>query len=257
MVGAAGRCACTEGMPQFGAHGTLVGSCGNDGTIPPRSPGVPLKAVRGRGQSDDGSMSAAGDVFMHCPRQKDQPMSDPRAVPPAVPRPNHCLRDVIAPACYRHRVVIDAARRWSLAMVCWLPSDLVALTLAVHAAPSTSFSLGDPSDEIGLGMHLWTRQDVAWVLTGGVEQWCARHHTAVPVRFPEAVWRFLDFLVATDRLDPASDPLLELRRPLRCIAELNASGHWRVGDDPDPGPCVCAEPYVGPTHGEVVRRDPW
>jgi hypothetical protein len=41
---------------------------------------------------------------------------------------------------------------------------------------------------------------------------------------PEAMWHLLDVLVATDALDHDSDPLDELRKPLRCYGGLDGSG---------------------------------
>jgi len=60
---------------------------------------------------------------------------------------------------------------------------------------------------------------------------------------------FLGFLAATDRLDPASQPLDRLRDALRCVG-LGDDGLPRAEDAPD-FRCECNRPYHGPTHGEV------
>ncbi len=50
-----------------------------------------------------------------------------------------------------------------------------------------------------------------------------------PTGTPEALWMFLGFLAATDRLDPASQPLDRLRDALRCAG---------LGDDGRPRPAM-------------------
>jgi hypothetical protein len=82
---------------------------------------------------------------------------------------------------------------------------------------------------------------------------------------PAALWRFLDFMVASERLDRDSDPIEELRKPLMCYGGLDRSGRERdhdatagegVGPDADaadpPIRCECYVRYRGPTHGELT-----
>ena len=80
--------------------------------------------------------------------------------------------------------------------------------------------------------------------------WCLARATVCPHQLPEAIWRFVDFLAATDRLHAESDPVVELRRPLRCLGQLGDDGRWDEALGADPGPCMCFIRYSGPTHGE-------
>src|SRR5690606_10535883 len=107
-------------------------------------------------------------------------------------------------------------------------------------------------------LHRWTRTGVTDCLVSGVVNWCALARTLSPEGAPEAVWLLLDFLADTGRLDPASDPLGELRKPLRCYGGLDAGGRHGTIEDPqgrcgvDGVPrCECYVVYQGPTHGEM------
>ena len=93
------------------------------------------------------------------------------------------------------------------------------------------------------------------LLMHDVPEWCERRSVAWPFALPESIWRYLDFLAATGRLDPASDPLPELRRPLRCFGQLGVDGRWDPDAVADPGPCVCYQRYEGPIYGEVGASD--
>jgi hypothetical protein len=59
-----------------------------------------------------------------------------------------------------------------------------------------------------------------------------------------ALWQWLDFLHDTGRMNPASDPLWELRKPLICYGGLDYEGRFRPEDDPSPIPCECYLPYT-------------
>jgi hypothetical protein len=65
----------------------------------------------------------------------------------------------------------------------------------------------------------------------------------------------LDFLAETGRLERASDPLDELRKPLICYGGLDRSGRERSDDEHDDDRsfvrCECYVRYRGPSHGEL------
>jgi hypothetical protein len=89
----------------------------------------------------------------------------------------------------------------------------------------------------------WTRTDVYHVLRCDIPNWCSLHRCLWPAELPEAIWDWFDFLADTDRLDPASDPLAELRKPLQCYGGLDARGEPRPDDVPRDIPCECHLPY--------------
>ena len=60
-----------------------------------------------------------------------------------------------------------------------------------------------------------------------VPNWCSLHGCLWPVELAEAMWEWFDFLAGTGRLDPASDPLAELRKPLLCYGGLDERGRLR------------------------------
>jgi hypothetical protein len=94
----------------------------------------------------------------------------------------------------------------------------------------------------------WSRTDVYHVLRCDIPNWCSLHRCLWPAELPEALWDWtgwdwFDFLADTDRLDPASDPLAELRKPLQCYGGLDARGEPRPDDVPRAIPCECQLPY--------------
>ena len=64
-----------------------------------------------------------------------------------------------------------------------------------------------------------------------------------PLEVVEAMWEWFDFLADTGRLDPASDPPAELRKPLLCYGGLDEHGRLRTDDGPAPVECECHLPY--------------
>lgn len=170
-------------------------------------------------------------------------------------RPVCPLSAAVAPTRQRHHALVEAARQWALDERSWLPPDLVALIVigwpyAVEATCEDGTLLAVPDD--AEPATFWTRTLVNALLMEGIPDWCLTHSTVCPHNLPEAIWRFVDFLAATGRLHPDSDPVVELRRPLRCLGQLGDDGRWDEGLDADPGPCVCFSRYTGATHGEEV-----
>lgn len=160
------------------------------------------------------------------------------------------LADAVAPFRYRHRDLVDTSVKWSLSRSRWLPPDLVALALAASTEAEPRTGRHTPID--ALPGTFWTRPGVNELLMHDVAAWCSTRGVLYPHSFPEAFWRFLDYLAESGQLHLDSDPIVELRRPLRCYGELGPTGRWEPDDVNDPGPCVCFVPYDGPTHGELL-----
>ena len=89
----------------------------------------------------------------------------------------------------------------------------------------------------------WTRTDVYHVLRCDIPNWCAVHRCLLPLEVVEAMWEWFGFLAATGRLDAASDPVAELRKPLVCYGGLDLQGRVRPDDAPVPVECECYLPY--------------
>ena len=152
--------------------------------------------------------------------------------------------DAVAPVRARHRGLVAASQSWAMSQQVVLPADLVALIIAV--------GLQRDSVLAELAPTYWTRLSINQLVMTGLPNWCAAHGVPLPFDAPEAVWSYLDFLVGTGRLHTESDPLTELRRPLRCYGQLDESGRWDPDGDPVSERCECYCPYTGPTHGELA-----
>jgi hypothetical protein len=57
------------------------------------------------------------------------------------------------------------------------------------------------------------------------------------------MWAWFDFLHGTGRLDSASDPVAELRKPLACYGWLDQDGRPLPPDATREIPCECLLPY--------------
>ena len=109
------------------------------------------------------------------------------------------------------------------------------------------FALICVASDAGFGQEVsptrWTRTDVYHVLRCDVPNWCSLHRCLWPIELAEAMWEWFEFLTDTGRLDPASDPLAELRKPLLCYGGLDAQGRLRPEDAPASVECECHLPY--------------
>ncbi len=141
------------------------------------------------------------------------------------------LSDVIAPVAAPMRSTIVDVRKWALSQGRGVDPDLLALILAGKAEWRK-----EP-------VTLWTRIGVYSSLYSDVRNWCTTHSVLTPAGpIPETLWLYLSYLGETRQFAPGSDPLRELRRPLRCYGGLGADGL--------PAPagarrvvCVCKVPY--------------
>lgn len=171
-------------------------------------------------------------------RHEEETRAWKEAHPPGPPVVLPPLAAVIGPARREHHDVVLAATQWCLAEGRPIDGDLIALICA-----------GATSHD-GEIRAVWTRQRVNHTLRIDTWNWCTINGCRYPDGVAEALWQFLGFLAATDRLDHASQPLDRLRDALRCTG-LDDDGRPRSADVPR-FRCECDRPYRGPTHGEVT-----
>lgn len=154
------------------------------------------------------------------------------------------LAEVVAPFRRRHRQLIAQVRRHALTHGQPLDDDVVAFVLGVRETPLL--------ESRRLPIDRWTRRDVIDFLSVDAFNWCSQHRILLPDQVPEALWHLLGLLAATDALHDVSDPLDELRKPLRCYGVLDATGRRYEGDDESGRDrCECYVTYRGPLHGEL------
>ncbi|WP_028924450.1 hypothetical protein [Pseudonocardia acaciae] len=144
------------------------------------------------------------------------------------------LAAAVAPVRVRHCRLIDEAARWATERGTPIGADLFALICA--GADRFDDAGGDP-------MLCWTRTGVYRLLRIGIPNWSTVNGCIWPVEVVPAAWHWLDFLYDTRRMDPASDPLWELRKPLICYGGLDFDGRPRPEDERSPIPCECHLPY--------------
>lgn len=142
------------------------------------------------------------------------------------------VADAVAEVRSRHRPLIDEAERWATEHGVPGDVDVFALVCAGHADDAG----GDPT-------RGWTRAGVYRLLRIRIPNWCTLAGCLWPLEVVPATWHWLDFLHDTRRIDPASDPLSELRKPLICYGGLGFDGRPRPEDDPSPILCECFLPY--------------
>jgi hypothetical protein len=155
------------------------------------------------------------------------------------------LRQALAPHREKYRDVIAAAARWALEHGTSMDCDEVAL-ICVADAERRRWQ-GTPPGQ-------WFRPELNHLLSIDVRNWCSMARCRVPVGLPQTLWKYLDFLAETGRLDPASDPVPELRKVLVCYGGLGFDGLPREGRSPIR--CVCYRIHTGPSHGEFRKEPP-
>ncbi len=144
------------------------------------------------------------------------------------------LADAVAPVREHFSGLIDEAVWWAAAADVDIDPDLFALV----CAGTQPFEAVDDAAPL-----VWTRVGVRVLLRCGVPNWCSSERTQWPLEVVPAAWQWLGFLHDTRRLDPRSDPLWELHKPLICYGGLDFDGRWRPVGDPSPIPCECYLPY--------------
>lgn len=148
------------------------------------------------------------------------------------PRPLTDLTDAVAPARKRHRELIDAACAWQTTRSRQTDPDHFAL---ICAASESSYDEFRPDR--------WTRVGVYRMARCEIPNWCSRHRCLWPDEMLHALWEWFDFLCETGRMDPASDPVAELRKPLACYGGLDADGRPLPDGAERVIECECMLPY--------------
>lgn len=143
------------------------------------------------------------------------------------------LPTAVAPERERHRALVDAAAAWQEGRPRRTDPDLFALLCA-----AAEESLGDV-----VAPTRWTRTGTSQLLRCDLPNWCSRRGCAWPEGEIAALWEWVDFLHATDRLDPGSDPVAEIRKPLCCAGRLDQDGTPLPPDAPRQIECECFLPY--------------
>jgi hypothetical protein len=128
------------------------------------------------------------------------------------------------------RLRILDVRRWALAAGRPLDAGVLGLILAAKTWYSD-----EPLDR-------WSRIRVYQTLYSGVWNWCTVHSVVFPEDLPEVLWRYLSYLEETQQFEEGSDPVRELRRPLRCYGGLGTGGLPAPANAPRVK-CVCKVPY--------------
>jgi hypothetical protein len=113
------------------------------------------------------------------------------------------LHTAVATSRRRHRALIAAAGEWALGRGVPLPADHVALWAATA---EDSGCHGDVDATTGP----WRASHMPDFLAT-TAAWCTLAGCPTPPNLAESLWHLYGFLAATDRLDPSSDSLHELR----------------------------------------------
>lgn len=140
------------------------------------------------------------------------------------------LSDAISPSAAAMRSQLLDVRRWALARGTPVDANVLALVLAAK-----SWLRDEP-------VTRWRRLDVYQHLWADVRNWCSAHSTMVPVDVPEVLWLYFTYLDETDSFADGSDPIRELRKPLRCYGGLGPDGMPAKPGTPRPR-CVCKVAY--------------
>jgi hypothetical protein len=147
------------------------------------------------------------------------------------------LSIAVAPARSRHRDLIGAAVDWLAGQGRTVDPDHLALICAgVEYA-------GEFLAEPPLTLTRWTRTGVYHMVRCDIPNWCSGERCTWPLELPQVMWAWFDFLHGTGRLDRASDPVAELRKPLACYGWLDQDGRALPPDAAREIPCECLLPY--------------
>jgi hypothetical protein len=160
------------------------------------------------------------------------------------------LSTAVAPARERHRELIDAAVAWQAGR--GRPTDPDHFALICAAAD-------DEHRYDAVTPTRWTRTGVYGTVRCGIPNWSSAQRTLWPETICEAMWTWFDFLHATGRLEPGSDPVAELRKPLACYGWLDQHGCRMPAGAERQIECECFLPYRETVEllGEIVRSCEW
>jgi hypothetical protein len=143
------------------------------------------------------------------------------------------LSDAVAPVRERHRELLEAARAWQAGLERPTDPDLFAMICAA----------ADEDWDRDLTPTRWERTGVASIARCGIFNWCSRERCLCPEGYLEALWRWFDFLHDTGRMDPRSDPVAELRKPLSCYGGFDQDGRELPRGAQRQIECECHLPY--------------
>jgi hypothetical protein len=160
------------------------------------------------------------------------------------------LADAVAPIRGRHHDLIGAAVTWLAERGRAVDPDHLALICA------GAEEAGRYAAERELRPTRWTRMGVYHVLRCDIPNWCSAQRCLWPIELPQVMWAWFDFLHGTGRLDPGSDPVAELRKPLACYGWLDQDGNRLPPDAERAIPCECLLPYreTAELLDELVRQ---
>jgi hypothetical protein len=172
------------------------------------------------------------------------------------------LTDAVAPIRRRHRQLIDAAVAWQAAVAAESgagragprrQTDPDHFALICAGAEYAAEWATDPVDQ---DPFRWTRVSVYHLVRCDIPNWCSGQRCLWPEQLPEALWEWFDFLHATGRLHPSSDPVTELHKPLACYGWLDQDGRKLPPDAAPQIACECMLPYreTAELLGELGRQ---
>ena len=166
------------------------------------------------------------------------------------------LSAAVAPAREHHRELIDAAVAWQAARPG--PDGPGRRTDPDHFALICA-ATADRHRYETVTPTCWTRAGVYGMVRCDIPNWCSMRSTLWPETICEDVWEWFDFLHATGRMDPGSDPVAELRKPLACYGWLDQDGRRMPSGATRQIGCECFLPYRETVEllGEIVQRSEW
>ncbi len=160
------------------------------------------------------------------------------------------LSDAVAPVRAHHRELIEAASSWLAERGRATDPDHLALVCA-----GAEYGVDRPGAD-GVLPTRWTRMGCYHVLRCDIPNWCSAQRCPWPSELPQVMWAWFDFLHGTGRLDPTSDPVAELRKPLACFGWLDQDGQPLPPDADRQISCECLLPYRETTEllDELIRQ---
>ncbi len=166
------------------------------------------------------------------------------------------LTDAVAPVRRRHHDLIESAVAWqSGAGRAGSPRQTDPDHFALICA-GTEYAAEWASDPADRDPFRWTRIGVYHLMRCDIPNWCSEQRCRWPEQLPQALWEWFDFLHATGRLHPASDPVAELHKPLACYGWLDQNGDTLPPDADRQIVCECFLPYRETTEllDELLRQ---
>jgi hypothetical protein len=166
------------------------------------------------------------------------------------------LTDAVAPVRRRHRQLIEAAVAWQseagrAGTRRQTDPDHFALICA-----GAEYAAEFATDPVDRDPFRWTRVGAYHLMRCDIPNWCSGQRCRWPEQLPQALWEWFDFLHATGRLHPSSDPVAELHKPLACYGWLDQDGNTLPPGAARQIACECMLPYRETTEllDELLRQ---